>query len=175
MDVRFRRLFGSLHLKIASGVIASILLISGFYLLVDYRSSREQLLADLHDSADQLASISLQSLLELAMLGRHPELLQSAVERLGESKSVRSILLMDLSGEVHFASRAGDPGKVFALDEEGCRECHRAQNEVLPGSKMLEIRGEQFLRNVSVIPNRRECHACHPAEQPVNGILVIDF
>ncbi len=174
-DMGFRSSIGSLHLKIASGVISTIVLISSVYLLVDYRSSHRQLIGDLYESADQLANISLQSLLELAMLGRHPELLRSAVERLGGSKSVRRILLMDLDGNVRFASQPSDPGKVFTIEDEGCRSCHSVDGSLLPRSKLMAIQGEEVLRSVTSVPNRQDCHVCHGPEQSINGILVIDF
>ncbi len=169
------RFFQSLHFKIASAVIATIVLISTLAFLADYRSTRARLLAELEQSAKQLADISLQGLLELAMLGQHPDLLQQAIERLENNSSVDRILLLDMEGVVHFASRPEERQQRFTVEQQGCRECHKAADSAAPESVFLEIGGREILRNVSLVPNRAECHGCHSAEPSHNGILVIDF
>ncbi len=168
------RFLQSLHFKIASAVIATIVVTSSLYFVVDYRSTRRQLLAELEESAQQLAAITGQGLLELAMVGKHPELMQPAMERLSENSSVERILLLDLEGVVHFASDPRDLGRRFQPSDEGCRECHSSDSPPA-GSLFLETDARQTLRSVRLIPNRLECHGCHGASRENNGILVIDF
>lgn len=170
---RFR--FRSLHFKIAAGVITTILVISSFQIVADYRSSRRRLLDELQKSADRLAAISLQSVVELAIVGQHPKLLQPALERLGANSSVDRIWLLDLSGEVRFSSDTADLGRRFEQFEEGCRNCHSLPPSRRPSSVFFELASHQILRNVRPIPNPEECHRCHEPKQRHNGVLVIDF
>ena len=165
----------SLHFKIASGVIATIVLISSIYFVVDYRSNQNRLLGELQESADQLASISLQGLLELAMIGQHSELLQQAIERLGANSSVERIFLLDLSSQVRFSSDPADIGLRFSLEQEGCRDCHALPLSQRRKSGFLELGGRRILRNVTLVPNGKDCHSCHDPAKRSNGVLVIDF
>lgn len=167
--------FRSLHFKIASGVIATVILSSSFYFLADYRSTERQLFADLQESADKVAGISLQALLQLAMLGRHPQLLQGSLERLAENSDVERIFLMDLEGTIHFSSDPEDLGRQLGRADVGCRDCHFSDKEPLAGSAFIELAGGQYLRNVRLVPNGTQCHACHDSKQANNGVLVIDF
>jgi len=168
------RVFNSLHFKIASGVILSVVILSGIYFLWDYRFYRRQLLNELEASAIRISDITLNSLLELGMLGNHPELLQRGVESLGSDPSVHRIAILDRSGRVHFSSRPDDLGAVFGIDDPGCRECHATE----PATERIvafESEAGPLLRNVSLVPNRPECHGCHdPAESGI-GLLLVDF
>ncbi len=170
-----RRYFDSLHFKIASAVIATILITSTLYFVADYRSNQRELLAELEESAEHLAAITLQGFLELAMVGKHPELLQPAIERLGENSSVEHILLLDLEGRVHFSSDPSFLGRRYDLRDEGCRECHNAAASPADSSLFIDLDGRHTLRTVRLVPNRRECHACHGTTRAHNGMLVIDF
>ncbi|HSR51359.1 MAG TPA: ATP-binding protein [Acidobacteriota bacterium] len=169
------RIFQTLHFKIASGVIATIVLISSLYFIAEYRSNQRHLLSELRTSADQLAGIALEGLLEMAMMGEHPELLQGSIERLGANSSVQRIFLLDLSAQVRFASDPADLGLSFSLQQEGCRTCHEESAPSSRRSEFVQVAGEDILRYVAPVPNRRQCHACHDAAARYNGVLVMDF
>ncbi|HSR67899.1 MAG TPA: ATP-binding protein [Acidobacteriota bacterium] len=169
------RVFQTLHFKVASGVIATIVLISSLHFIADYRSNRRQLLAELRTSADQLAGIALEGLLEMAMMGQHPELLQHSIERLGANSSVERIFLLDLSAQVRFSSDRADLGLRFTLQEDGCRPCHEGASASSRRSEFMELGGENILRYAAPVPNRTECHACHDPAARYNGVLVMDF
>jgi hypothetical protein len=64
----------SLHFKVASGVIATVLLLSALYFIWDYHFYRTQLLTELQESSESVSDVTLNSLLQLAMVGRHIEL-----------------------------------------------------------------------------------------------------
>lgn len=170
-----RGVFDNLHFKIASGVIGTIVLLAGFDLWMDYRSYRHQLFEEMESSAADLSMITLQSLLELAMLGEHPELLQNAIVRLSENSPAEQISLLDMSGEVRFSSQPGSLGRRFSLNGEGCKGCHTTERETVPSSIFHREQEEEFLRKVTLVPNRQECHQCHDSTQDWNGVLIIDF
>jgi two-component system, NtrC family, sensor kinase len=165
----------SLHFKIGSGVIATVVLLSTLYLILDYRFYRSQLYAQLEQSATSVSEITLQSLLELAMIGQHPELLQKAIQRLGSEPSIAAIYVLDLSGEARFASRLSDLGRQFHPSDPGCGICHADNVERAVRTVFYELEGERILRNIRPVPNQPQCHSCHESNQQVNGILVVDF
>lgn len=170
------RLLHSIHFKIAAGVIATIVLLSTLYLVWDYRFYRSQLLGELEKSADDLSTVTLQGLLELAMIGEHPEMLQQAMERLGAGSSVASLFILDEEGQVRFSSNSSDVGRRLSTDENGCRECHALATAPTQRSVFYEeAAGGVMLRRVTLVPNRTECHSCHDPERPYNGVLVVDF
>jgi PAS domain S-box-containing protein len=168
------RLFHGLHFKIASGVIATVVVVSMLYFVWDYRFARRQLLAELEQSTSNLSDVTLQGLLEIAMMGRHPELLQPMIERLGTDPSVLRIFVLDLSGEVRFSSTRSDLGRRFSFEDGGCRDCHAPENSHPRRSIFLRPAGEELLRNVAPLPNKEECHSCHDPSQRFNGVLVVD-
>jgi signal transduction histidine kinase len=168
------KLFNNLHFKIASGVILSVVILSGIYFVWDYRFYRRQLTIELEASAIRISDITLNSLLELGMLGNHPALLQRGVESLGSDPSVHRIAILDRSGRVHFSSRPDELGAVFGIDAPGCRECHAAE----PATERIvafESEAGPLLRNVSLVPNRPECHGCHDPADTTIGLLLVDF
>ncbi|MFQ5737572.1 MAG: ATP-binding protein [Acidobacteriota bacterium] len=167
------RLFQSLHFKMALGVIATILLLSALYFVWDYRFFRRQLIQELEKSSSDLSEVTLHGFMELAMKGRHPELLQQAAEKLAADTSILGIQVLDLSGSVRFSSDPSDLHRRFTLQDQGCRECHQLSRP--PGTVFLRVGGEQVLREVRPIPNRKECHSCHDPGPRNNGLLILDL
>lgn len=165
----------SLHFRIAAGVIATVLILSTLYFVLDYRFYRNQLLAELQGSAEEVSNITLQGVLEVAMVGRHPELLQQALERMGTNTSVLRIFLIDQSGRVRFSSDPSMLGERYGLQDIGCRECHETSSSGLPQNSFYQPAGEPVLRNVRPVPNGTQCHACHQPNETNNGILVVDY
>jgi len=166
--------FQSLHFKIASGVIGTILLLSTIYFVGDYRYYRAQLLQEAKRASEGVAQVTLNSLLQLAMLGNHPELLQGATETLARESEVDRIMILDRSSRVRFSSDRGILGRQFSLDEPGCKGCH-LNERVLPRSEFLELAGEPILRHAEAIPNSPQCRPCHSSGEDRLGVLLVDF
>jgi hypothetical protein len=164
----------SLHFKIGSAVIATVVLLSALYLIWDYRFYRRQLLEQLHQSATDISDVTLQSVLELAMIGRHPELLQEAVEKLGKGSSLVGIYVLDVSGTVRFASNATQLGRPLNM-EDGYPNCCPIPAGSTPVELSYERPGRRVLRNVRPVPNQPQCHSCHDPAAAFNGILVVDL
>ncbi len=168
------RVFHSLHFKIASGVIGTILLLSTLYLVTDYRYYRAQLLQEAKQASEGVARVTLNSLLQLAMLGNHPELLQGATETLARESEVDRIMILDRSSRVRFSSDREILGRQFSLEQPGCKGCH-LNNRVPPRSEFLELAGEPILRHAQPIPNSPQCRRCHSAGEDRLGVLLVDF
>ncbi len=168
------RAFSSLHFKIASGVILTVVLLSALYFAWDYRFHRRRLTEELEASAVRIAEITRSSLLEVGMLGNHPELLQNAVQALGEHSSVHRIAILDLSGRVHFSSRREEVGQPFPLDPPGIAATLEEEPETRTVS-LHRFGAQEILRSISAIPNRSECRSCHDPTARTLGVLVVDF
>ena len=169
-----RRVFQSLHFKIASGVIGTVLLLSTIYFVWDYRHYKAQLLQEAKSASGGVAQVTLNSLLQLSMLGNHPELLQRATETLARESAVDRISILDLTGQVRFSSDKKLLGRRFSLEEPGCRGCH-SSGRVSPRSAFLELSGEPILRHAGLIPNSQECRPCHSSGEDRLGVLLVDF
>ncbi|MEE8348227.1 MAG: ATP-binding protein [Acidobacteriota bacterium] len=172
MGIRF---YQSLHFKTATAVILTVISISSLYFIWDYRFHREQLMAELLKSTNETTNVTLLGLLEVAMVDRHPALLQKAVERIGANSSMAHIFLVDTSSVIRFSSQREDIGQLLSLEEEGCRDCDASDASRYSRSVFLERSGVQLLRHVTPVPNREECHSCHDPSQRYNGLLVVDF
>ncbi len=167
-------LLRSLHLKVATGIVGTVALLFAIYLVWDYQLHRKQFLAELEDSAGSISKVISNGLIEVEMVGQHPEFLQASIEQFGNDPSIAGIYLLDNRGTVRFSSRPMLNGHVFLLADEGCRSCHAAEDNK-PSSTFVEQSGTQVLRNVVAIHNRRQCQGCHSARNRLNGILIVDL
>lgn len=163
----------SLHFKVAAGVIFPVLALTTLYFVWDYHFYRTQLLSDLGESSENVSYITLNSLLQLAMVGRHVEMLQQGVEGLSDSSvRIRTIQILDPSGVVRFSSDRSQIGRPMTVSDPTCIECH--EKAALPRSALIESGGETLLRYVAPIPNREECHSCHSPTRELVGLLLVD-
>jgi len=168
------RLLNSLHFKIASVVIATILFLFAVYFVWDYYLFSRQTRSEARQAAENVSEITMNSIIELAMLGRHPELLRGALQRLANTSTVRKIQILDLSGTVRFSSDPSTLGRTYSLREDECSVCHRP-GEKVPRVAFLEFNQTQLLRFTQTIPNRAECQGCHNPEDSVVGLLIVDY
>ncbi len=167
------RFIQGLRCKVAAGITAVTILLFAIYFAWDYQYHREQLMAELQKSATSLSNVALHGLLEIAMIGKHPEMMQRGIESLGDDASVAEIFVIDSTGVVRFSKDAKDVGRRFQQQDEGCRECHIGPGA--PQSVFCRSGSNPVLRYVTPIPNRAECHSCHSGSVRYNGVLVIDF
>lgn len=177
MQIRAGR---GLRLKIAVGVVATIIAVATVDFIVDYHVYSTQVMEDIQESSLTLARTTLQMIVELAMLGEHPHLLQQGIERLVEEQGdiatpMRAIEILDDSGAVHFSSIRANLGRLYDRGDDGCRQCHFAEASSRPTLVFHTNEGGEVLRTVTLIPNRPECHSCHSASDPVVGVLLIDY
>jgi len=166
-------LYRSLHLKVGIGVIGITVFLSAIYLIWDAQFYRRKFLAELQESSVNLSNVILNGLIKMAMLGKHPELLQESIHMLADDSSIVGVYLVDQSGTVRFAADTNFVGHRFKREDAGCRDCH-----MIPGGKpksiFLENSGVQVLRTVTPVPNRAECHSCHTPQQRWIGMLIVD-
>ena len=120
---------------------------------------------------------ALEITLQNAMLKRDLDGLRDIVDRLGHSKNVDLVMILDPKGEVRFAS---DP-KVLGRKLDVARLCSDCTGQAdagdADGAFTRNERDVEVLRSVGAVKNREPCVVCHGATSanPVNGLLVVDY
>src|SRR5512137_1702151 len=143
------RFHHSLRCKVAIGIIAVTMFLFAIYFVWDYQYHRDQLLTDLQKSATSLSNVTLHGLLEFAMIARHPEAMQRAIQSLGDDPSVVEIFVIDPSGVVRFSKDRKGLGRRFQLQDVGCRECHSGTGT--RQSIFCQLGQNEVLRSVTAI------------------------
>ena len=120
---------------------------------------------------------ALEITLQNAMLKRDLDGLRDIVDRLGHSKNVDLVMILDPKGEVRFASDPKALGRKFDVARL-CPDCTgKADAGDADAAFIRNEREVDVLRSVGAVKNREQCVACHGATSasPVNGLLVIDY
>lgn len=168
------RFFSSLRFKITAGIALPLLVILGTFSYLQYTRQRELLLANLDRSTTNLGSVIVGSL-QHAMLSQDLPEIQGIMDNIGKQEEIRTIFLMNKSGEVRFAPQGQEVGRRFTFGEPGCAECHASS----AGQHSVSIifttaQGERVFRNCKVIDNKPECQRCHGTQDRINGVLIAD-
>lgn len=162
-----RRLLAGLLIALAtSGIVLTALALS-----MGQRSLR----SEQEVAANRLATV-FEASLHNAMLRRDLAGLGHILEALGQAPGVARARLLDVRGQVRFAS---DPAQLHehpagALDglclRPGCKKTG-------PRHHWTDTPEGAALRVAYPIANQARCAQCHgsPAERPVNGVLLVDL
>jgi PAS domain S-box-containing protein len=111
---------------------------------------------------------------EHQMVEHDRSLIGDLVHRLGSEPRVVNLLLLDRTGKVQYSSAPIGSTAEFQLSSPTCQACHRLPPDQRGSSRVLDTAGGTILRTVIPIRNREACHACHAAEQRINGVLIYD-
>lgn len=147
-----------------SGFFISSLVFLGLFLAF-YQSELEEERSQAARDVNNL----LQSSLENAMLKRDLEGLAFIVKRLGQQDNISSVMIVNPGGRVRFSSHPQYIDKV--LDGEWLQKRHQETNFI------HNEQGIEVLRSINPVHNKPQCQECHGlvAENPVNGILLVDY
>ncbi len=163
--------------KLFFALTATVTALSLAFLILFVAHYRDRLISERATTSAEINSL-LQVALENAMLKRDLKGLQGIVERLGQKTSVNSVMILTPKGEVRFAAPATHVGRQFALHaDEFCQGC----NVKVGGKTSITFVSDPMfgavLRSVNPVPNKKHCTQCHGevADNPVNGILVVDY
>jgi signal transduction histidine kinase len=119
----------------------------------------------------------LEITLQNAMLKRDIDGLRDIVGRLGKSKNVDQVMILDPKGEVRFASDSAALGRKLDVSRL-CPECSgKADAGDADAAFTRNEHDVEVLRSVGAVKNRPQCVACHGevAANPINGLLVVDY
>jgi PAS domain S-box-containing protein len=170
------RLRERLTVRLTAGVILALLMIGVPFLLAFLGLSRDQHLEVLAEASAGMSRVLVDSL-RSAMLAGEPHLLDQAIRDLARQPEVERVVVLDRKGVVRISSDPAFQDRVFERSREPtCQVCHLSP-EALPSSRTLvvEDRGRQVLRAMSIIPNDAGCHSCHDPSLPTNGVLLMDL
>ncbi len=163
-----RLLDESLNKKFAIGTAAGLIISSLVFLVLFVTLYREQLGQERATAAAQVNRL-LQTSLENAMLKRDLEGLANIVERLGHEPGILAVTITSPLGAVRLSTDPALAGGQIPPEEEILRG---------PSTRLIERgNGVSALRSVNPVRNKAPCQECHGpvAENPINGILYVDF
>jgi signal transduction histidine kinase len=165
----------SLRIKVTLGVVVPLVLILGAFTVIDYLHHRQATLADLSLLAAQTSTV-IENSLQQVMLAGNSQGVQNVLSAIGEDKTIRVVYLLDTSGRVVFAGRAEEVGQRLDNHDPTCQPCHRLSAMARPPNVIVTLpNGQRVFRSMNPIRNRPECHACHDANQRLNGVLLTDI
>lgn len=164
----------SLSARITAGVVLAVLALVGGSFWVLQAFYRRQMIESLADSTTVQGKLVEQSL-RYAMHSRSLDLLGEMVRGLGAQRGIEKVMILNKANVIRFSSDPAERGYVFAATDPTCRVCHRDQTSGRARTVVLNMGGRQVFRNVNPILNSPTCFACHPAQDRLNGVLIVDY
>ncbi len=165
----FRR---SLRLQAAVGIAVPVLLALMEFSVVRYWREDQFATDQTQMAISQLGQVVTGSLRH-AMLKNDQQTLLAMLSDIGQTSTFRQVDIINLQGKVWVSTVPDQVGRVYAVDQAGCRECHKLPAGQRPATSLLAASPET-LRIVSPILNEPACAPCHPATSTHLGVLVLD-
>ncbi len=175
-----RRLFNhyvsrSLRTKVTLGVALPLLIILGFFTVIEYARQRAVLLDNLSLLASNAGQV-IENNLRHEMLQSDFEGVQKLLDSIGADQAFRKLYLIDTSGEIIFAPQEKDVGRRLDNTEADCQPCHALPPEDRPDSiVVMNAEGQRVFRSMQPIVNSEACDVCHDPEQRLIGMLLTDM
>ncbi len=172
---RFWPIRANLRAKVTFGVVVPLVLILGFFTIIEASRHREVELNNLTIFAAQSGKVIERSLRN-AMLESNFSEVQMILDAIGDTGEFRVLYLLDNEGRVIFAPHGEGVGNRLDNDHPSCQPCHKLPPEARPGSVLVTDDEEQrVFRSMYPIKNAPECTACHDPEIPTIGLLLTDI
>lgn len=114
--------------------------------------------------------------LRYAMLQNDKKAIQASLEDMVQAESLTSISLLSKQGMIASSSDIAMVGKVLDKDtDETCLLCHQGEDSPTKEAAVVANSSDSpLLRTIIPIENNPVCHGCHPADQKLCGVLVVD-
>jgi diguanylate cyclase (GGDEF)-like protein len=96
---------------------------------------------------------------------------------IGKSDStIVKAFILDKTGKIIYSSNKSEINTVIdRFVDPSCKGCHTGPVTVPRDTTMIiNLQGQDVMRNVNIIYNDKPCHACHAATDRINGKLIID-
>lgn len=153
-------------------------LVSLFFLLLFFHIYTDDLARE-RTQASQSVSLLLKSSLERSMLRRDLPGLRDIINDLGKQAGVKNVMILNLQGEVRFASRPEQLGQAeLKIIQQFCPDCPASKLPEEPVTHFVQVQDAgEVLRTFHPVKNKSECTSCHGTTDvhPVNGILIVDY
>lgn len=183
MSTTWRRLIGSLELRLLVPLAAVIALILALHAFLGYWGVREQIARFVRADLDRSTSMVQNALHDGMLLNRMDEL-QSRIERLSASPEVVGVRIYAKDGLIAISANRQERGTTLDLSASACAACHPSGQARGPGVLMSaalvhDPKGIDTQRSLSVIRNEPSCSAleCHPppSQRPILGVLDVEM
>jgi len=171
LDWLQRRFLHSISGRLVAGVIVALVVSGGLLVAMALWLGQQSVKTEHAQAAARLVQV-FEASLHFSMLQRDLPSLQRTLEVLGQAPGITQARLLNVQGDVRFASRSAALGERIPLmcQKPDCADA-TLQNHWIdtPQGIALQVRYP--------ILNQSQCTQCHGElnARPVNGILVIDF
>ncbi len=171
LDGRQTRFLQSISGRLVAGVIVAMVISGGLLVTMALWLGQQSVKAEQEQAAARLVQV-FEASLHTSMLQRDLPSLQRTLEVLGQAPGITQARLLNVQGDVRFASRANAMGDRIPLtcQKSDCADATLQNHWVdTPQGIALQVHYP--------ILNRSQCIQCHgeAKSHPVNGILMIDF
>jgi diguanylate cyclase (GGDEF)-like protein len=121
-------------------------------------------------------AVTIDSNLRHLMLLRAPEAIQDTLEKIVEGNdSVSQVIILNSQGSVTYSSDTSIIGSTFdRYEDNSCSVCHTRSGTEPASDAVVLATDRKTHRNISLIYNEEDCHACHDPAMATNGKLIID-
>ncbi len=169
---------GSLNRKLTLMLYGVLTLTSLLFLILLFGAYQIQLKNERAHVSSQL-NLLFAATLENAMLKRDIDGLSEVMSRLAEQPEVLEVAIVNPHGEIRFSSDEKQVGKkLHAAIGALCEGCEGNFDAARITTRFVTADdGTRLLRSVNPVLNKPKCAGCHgtPAEQPLNGLLMVDY
>lgn len=166
----------SLARRMAVWLLGAFALVAACLLAVSVAIGRSALQQE-HEAASLRMAALFEAGLRNSMMARDLPGLQQLIDRVGDLPGLDAAALVHPGGQVRFASAAARVGSDEAASLQSL--CLTAQCGELSGAQLQwrGTAGHSTLRVIYPVRNEARCAGCHgtAAQQPVNGVLLLDF
>ena len=165
------RFLHSISGRLVAGLIVALVVSGGLLVTMALWLGQQSVKAEQEQAAARLVQV-FEASLHTSMLQRDLPSLQRTLQVLGQAPGIAQARLLNVQGDVRFASRAAALGGRIPLvcQQPDCADATLQNHWVdAPQGASLQVRYP--------ILNRAQCAQCHgePDVHPVNGVLLIDF
>jgi hypothetical protein len=168
-------IYKRLAFKIICSVTAALLIVGVAFSQQIVKFHKEQMMSSLQKSTANLSEMVVTSL-EYAMLQRKFDLLMELVGNLKEEEGVEKVLILNKWGQIKISNDLKLMGTVMDKRDPSCAICHKHTPENRSRTIIINTtEGGEFFRSVTPILNKPKCYGCHPKEDKINGVLIMDF
>ncbi|MGE5221143.1 MAG: HAMP domain-containing sensor histidine kinase [Omnitrophica WOR_2 bacterium] len=165
----------SLRIKVTLAVLLPLLIILGISTIIEYQHHKALMLTNLSVVASQAGQV-IETNLRQQMLRTDLVDMQHLLDAIQESQGFRVVYLLNIRGEIIFASQNKDVGKLLNNHQADCLPCHRLPVAQRPSSVVVTTPdGQRVFRSMNPIENAPACNQCHDPSQRIIGLLLTDI
>ncbi len=174
--LKLKKHFKNLRFKVIAGLVVTLTITMTFLFYIQYHRHKEKMINALREHTSPNLTEVIKTILRDAMMSRNSGQTKNLFATITQLQDVKNIFLMNKVGEIIVSSNGENIGMKPDIEHPTCQICHGGKTEILNKTVIFTSdEGERIFRNVNLILNKEECHACHNPNEKINGVLVTDF